>query len=50
VPGSYPVRISVSDQLGSSEAIDVRLDVAAKLAIARKPLPAAKVAEATESN
>jgi hypothetical protein len=43
VPGSYPVRISVSDQLGSSEAIDVRLAVAAKLAIARKPLPAAKV-------
>jgi hypothetical protein len=42
-PGSYPVKVSVSDQLGFSATIDVRLDVAAKLAIARKPLAAAKV-------
>jgi large repetitive protein len=43
VPGSYPVKVSVTDQLGFSETVDVRVDVAAKLAIARKPLPAAKV-------
>jgi large repetitive protein len=43
VPGSYPAKVSVSDQLGFSETIDVSLDVAAKLTIARKPLPAAKV-------
>jgi large repetitive protein len=41
--GSYPLKVTVTDQLGFAATVDVDLDVAARLAIARKSLPAAKV-------
>ena len=41
--GSFPVKVSVTDRLGFADTVDVSLGVAAKLAIAKKPLPAARV-------
>jgi hypothetical protein len=41
--GSFPVKVSVTDRLGFADTVDVSFGVAAKLAIARKPLPAARV-------
>jgi len=41
--GSFPVKVSVTDRLGFADTIDVSFGVAAKLGIARKPLPAARV-------
>jgi len=41
--GSFPVKVSVTDRLGFADTVDVSFGVAAKLGIARKPLPAARV-------
>jgi large repetitive protein len=41
--GSFPVKVSVTDRLGFADTVDVSLGVAARLAIAKKPLPAARV-------
>jgi large repetitive protein len=46
VPGSYPLKLTVTDQLGLSATLDVPLVVASKLAISKRPLPAAKVGKA----
>jgi large repetitive protein len=46
VAGSYPLKLTVTDQLGLTATLDVPLVVAAKLAITKKPLPAAKVGKA----
>lgn len=41
--GSFPVKVSVTDRLGFADTVEVNLAVAAKLAVAKKPLPAARV-------
>jgi large repetitive protein len=41
--GSFPVKVSVTDRLGFADTVDVSLGVAAKLGIAKKHLPAARV-------
>jgi hypothetical protein len=41
--GSYPLKLTVKDQLGLSETTDVNLLVAAHLAIMKRPLAIAKV-------
>ena len=43
IAGSFPVKVSVTDRLGFADTVDVNLGVAAKLAIAKKPLPTARV-------
>jgi Putative Ig domain len=45
-PGSYPLKLTVTDQLGLTATLDVPLVVAAKLAITKRPLPAAKLGKA----
>ena len=44
--GSFPLKLSVTDTLGFTAAVDVKLDVAAKLAIVKKKLAAAKAGRA----
>jgi hypothetical protein len=44
--GSFQMRVSVTDSLGLSTTLDVPVSVAARLAITKKPLPAAKVGKA----
>jgi large repetitive protein len=41
--GTYPLKFQVTDSLGLTDAVDVPLKVAAKLAVVKKRLPAAKV-------
>jgi large repetitive protein len=41
--GSFPVKVSVTDRLGFADTVDVSLGVAAKLGLAKKHLPAARV-------
>jgi putative Ig domain-containing protein len=43
VAGAYPLKVQVADTLGLTATVDVPLTVAAKLAVVKKPLPAAKV-------
>ena len=43
--GSFRVKVSVTDRLGFADTVDVNLGVAAKLAIAKKPLPTARVGQ-----
>ncbi len=43
VAGAYPLKVQVTDTLGLTATVDVPLTVAAKLAVVKKPLPAAKV-------
>jgi hypothetical protein len=42
-PGSYPLKLQVTDSLGLTDTLDVPLKVAAKLSVVKKVLPAAKV-------
>ena len=42
-PGAYPLKVQVTDTLGLTATVDVPLTVAEKLAVVKKPLPAAKV-------
>jgi hypothetical protein len=44
--GSYPLQVQVTDTLGLTDALDVPVTVKAKLAVVKKPLPAAKVGKA----
>jgi hypothetical protein len=44
--GTFQMRVSVTDSLALSTTLDVPVTVAARLAIAKKPLPAAKVGKA----
>lgn len=44
--GVFQMRVSVTDSLGLSSTLDVPVTVAARLAITKKPLPAAKVGKA----
>ena len=44
--GAHPVKLRVTDSLGLTDTLDVPLAVAAKLAVVKKPLPAAKVGRA----
>jgi hypothetical protein len=44
--GSYPVKVHVTDSLGLTDTIDVPLKVVAKLAVVKRPLPAARVGKA----
>jgi hypothetical protein len=46
VAGSYALKLTATDQLGLTATLDVPLVVAPKLAIAKKPLPAAKLGKA----
>jgi hypothetical protein len=41
--GEYPLKVQVTDTLGLTATVDVPLKVAARLAVVKKPLPAAKV-------
>ena len=41
--GAYPLKVQVTDTLGLTATVDVPLKVAARLAVVKKPLPAAKV-------
>ena len=41
--GSYPLKVQVTDMLGLTATVDVPLTVAEKLAVVKKPLPAAKL-------
>jgi hypothetical protein len=43
VAGAYPLKVQVTDTLGLTATVDVPLTIAAKLAVVKKPLPAAKV-------
>ena len=43
VAGAYPLKVQVSDTLGLTATVDVPLKVAARLAVVKKALPAAKV-------
>jgi hypothetical protein len=43
VAGAYPLKVQVADTLGLTATVDVPLTVAAKLAVVKRPLPAAKV-------
>jgi hypothetical protein len=43
VAGEYPLKVQVTDTLGLTATVDVPLKVAARLAVVKKPLPAAKV-------
>jgi hypothetical protein len=43
VAGVYPLKVQVTDTLGLTATADVPLKVAARLAVVKKPLPAAKV-------
>ena len=43
VAGAYPLKVQVADTLGLTATVDVPLTVAAKLAVVKKSLPAAKV-------
>lgn len=43
VAGAYPLKVQVADTLGLTATVDVPLKVAARLAVVKKPLPAAKV-------
>ena len=43
VAGEYPLKVQVTDTLGLTATLDVPLKVAARLAVVKKPLPAAKV-------
>lgn len=45
-PGTYPVKVRVTDSLGLANTLDVPFTVAAKLSVVKKPLPAAKVGRA----
>jgi hypothetical protein len=44
--GTHSVKLHVTDSLGLTDTLDVPLAVAAKLAVVKKPLPAAKVGRA----
>jgi putative Ig domain-containing protein len=44
--GTYALKVRVTDTLGLTDTVDVPLTVAAKLAVVKKPLPAAKVGSA----
>jgi hypothetical protein len=46
VPGSFPVKVAVSDSLGFTDTVDVNLSFAPKLAITRLALRTAKVGRA----
>jgi large repetitive protein len=46
VAGAYPLKVQVTDTLGLTATVDVPLTVAAKLAVVKKALPAAKVGKA----
>jgi large repetitive protein len=41
--GTYPLKVQVTDTLGLTDAVDVPLKVAARLAVVKKPLRALKV-------
>jgi large repetitive protein len=43
VAGSYVLKLVIADTLGLTATVDVPLKVAAKLAVVKRPLPAAKV-------
>lgn len=43
VPGSYPLKLAVTDQLGLTQSVDVTVKVAAKLAVVKKALPIVKI-------
>ena len=43
VAGAYPLKVQVADTLGLTATVDVPLKVAARLAVVKKPLPAAKI-------
>jgi hypothetical protein len=45
-PGSYPLQLTVTDQLGLKATLDVPLVVASKLSLTKRPLVAAKVGKA----
>jgi hypothetical protein len=45
-PGSYPVKLTVTDALGFTDSLDVTLDVAPKLAVSTPVLRAAKIGRA----
>jgi large repetitive protein len=45
-PGSYPVKLTVTDSLGFTASVDVALNVAPKLAISTRALRVAKVGRA----
>ena len=45
VAGAYPLKVQVTDTLGLTASVDVPLTVAAKLAVVKKPLPAAKLSK-----
>ncbi|MGZ4314382.1 MAG: Ig domain-containing protein [Gaiellaceae bacterium] len=42
-PGTYPLKVQVTDSLGLTDTVDVPLKVAARLAVVKKPLRALKV-------
>jgi large repetitive protein len=43
VAGSYPLKLTVTDQLGLTQSVDVTVAVAAKLAVLKKALPVVKI-------
>ena len=43
VAGSYPLKLTVTDQLGLTQNVDVTVAVAAKLAVVKKALPVVKI-------
>lgn len=43
VAGSYPLKLTVTDQLGLTQNVDVTVAVAAKLAVVKKALPVIKI-------
>jgi hypothetical protein len=45
-PGSFPVKLTVTDSLGFSDSVDVTLTIAPKLAVSTRTLRAAKVGRA----
>jgi len=46
VAGTFPVKVTVTDALGFTDTIDVKLDLAAKLVLVKKALPSAKAGHA----
>jgi hypothetical protein len=43
VAGSYPLKLTVTDQLGLTQSVDVTVAVAAKLGVVKKALPVVKI-------
>jgi hypothetical protein len=43
VAGSYPLKLTVTDQLGLTQSVDVTVAVAAKLGVLKKALPVVKI-------